>query len=55
MTTYPPGVYSCIHDVHPTFKCVPARKETRVGNLILHLWSYFGLYLDRWDREVTSH
>ena len=21
VTTYPPGVYSCIHDVHPAFKC----------------------------------
>lgn len=21
MVTYPPGVHSCIHNVHPAFKC----------------------------------
>ena len=55
MTTYPPGVYSCIHDVHPAFKCC---LEDRDKSKEIEFCVYGvtpGSYLGRWDQEVTSH
>ena len=30
MATYPPGIHSCIHDVHPAFKrCLEVRDKSK--------------------------